>query len=212
MPVETYTERSLPAILRVYGATDWATMEPKAGKKEPDFTEHGVWGVDAANNLYALDWWHKQVETDIGTREFIRLIKRYKPAHWWNEGSLIEKSIAPYVRAAMRTGNAFVTLESKPLILDKGSKLQSFHARWHERTVFFPHNRRWVERIIDQLVRFPAGTWDDAADVCGLIGRGLEEIYAPTPPQSQSRPQLIPYTEAWLTYNDRNRKPAVRYF
>lgn len=211
MPVDTYTDRSLPGTLRVYGATDWATMEPKPGKKEPDFTEHGVIGIDHENKMYVLDWWHKQAETDVGTREFIRLIKRYKPAHWWNEGSLIERSIAPYVRNEMRTKNAFVTLESKPLIQDKGSKLQAFHARWHERSVFFPHNRRWVERIIDQLIRFPAGTWDDAADVCGLLGRGVDEMHAPTPPVIHRQPLLVPFTEKWLMYNDRP-KPKVRYF
>jgi len=26
------------------------------------------------------------------------------------------------------------------------------------------------------------------------------------------RPLLIPFTEEWLTYNDRNQKPKVRYF
>jgi len=212
MNVQGYTDRSLPAVLRVYGTTDWATMEPKKGKKEPDFTEHGIWGVCPQNNLYALDWWFKQAETDVGLRAFIGYIKRYKPAHWWNEGSLIEKSIAPYVRSEMRTQNAFVSLDSLPSIEDKGSKLQSFHARWHERTVFFPIHRAWTEHVIEQLIKFPAGRWDDAADCCGLIGRGLDKMYAPAPPDRVRKPDLVPYTEAWLTYNDRNQKPKVRYF
>jgi predicted phage terminase large subunit-like protein len=164
------------------------------------------------NNIYALDWWFKQAETDVGLREFIRLIKRYKPARWWNEGSLIEKSIAPYVRSEMRIQNAFVTLESLPSIEDKGSKVQSFHARWHEGTVFFPLRRHWTDHVIDQLIKFPAARWDDAVDCCGLIGRGLDQVFAPAPPSPECKPQLIPFTEAWLTYNDRNQKPKVRYF
>ena len=187
-------------------------MEPPPGKKEPDFTEHGVIGVDVRNDIYVLDWWHKQVETDVGTREFLRLVKRYRPTHWWNEGSLIEKSIAPYVRSEMRTKNTFVTLDSLPMITDKGSKLVSFHARVHERTVFWPLKRRWVERVIDQLIRFPGGRWNDACDVCGLLGRGLDKMYAPSPVTPERKPQLIPFTEEWLEYNDRNKKPAVRYF
>jgi predicted phage terminase large subunit-like protein len=212
MQVGTYTDRSLPGTLHVYGTTDWATMEPKRGKKDPDFTEHSVWGVCPQNNLYALDWWFKQVETDVGTREFLRLVKRYKPARWWNEGSLIEKSIAPYVRSEMRIKNAFVTLESLPSIEDKGSKVQSFHARWHERSVFFPLKRLWTDHVVDQLIKFPAGRWDDAVDCCGLIGRGLDQMYAPAPLSLQRKPDLVPFTEAWLTFNDDNRKPKVRYF
>ena len=33
-----------------------------------------------------------------------------------------------------------------------------------------------VADIIGQLLRFPAGKHDDAVDVCGLIGRGLQFI------------------------------------
>ena len=48
---------ALPKTLRIYGASDFATMEPKAGRKEPDFTEHGVWGIDRRGELWAIDWW-----------------------------------------------------------------------------------------------------------------------------------------------------------
>ena len=57
---------ALPKSLRLYGASDFATMEARAGKKEPDFTEHGVWGIDRVGDLWAIDWWSKQCETDVG--------------------------------------------------------------------------------------------------------------------------------------------------
>lgn len=197
---------SLPKHLRFYGASDMATMEPKKGKKEPDFTEHGVWGIDTIGDLWAVDWWFGQKETDKSIAAWIQLIKRWKPIKWWDEGGLIDKAIGPAKREAMRRNNAFVSVESLSSILDKGAKLQGFHARYTARTVHFPQNA-WGDRVIDQLVKFPAGRWDDAADVCGLIGRGLDMMVDAIESKPQTKPQLIPFTQAWLEYNDR---PVVK--
>jgi len=200
-----------PALLRYYGASDYATMEPKKGKKEPDFTEHGLFGLCSEGNLWAIDWWSGQVETDKSIAAFTRLCGVYKPARWWNEGGLIDKAIGPAIRERMRRTQTFTALESLPSILDKGAKLQAFHARVTAGTVYFPIRRPWADRVIDQLVKFPAGRWDDAADVCGLIGRGLDQMFDPQLPSLAKEPNLVPFTEAWLTYNDGCDKPKVRY-
>lgn len=201
----------LPATLRVYGASDYATMEPQKGKKEPDFTEHGVVGMCPRGDLWFLDWWYGQKETDKSIAQFIRLAGVWKPQRWWNEGGLIDKAIGPAIRDAMRRANRYVAIESLPSVLDKGAKLQSFHARAAAGTVHFPIRAPWAERVIEQLVKFPAGRWDDAADVCGLIGRGLDQMFAPSEPVAQRKPMLVPFTAAWLEH-DQFAKPKVRYF
>lgn len=201
----------LPSTLRVYGATDWATMEPARGKKEPDFTEHGVWGIDSVGKLYALDWWYKQAETDKGAAEYIKFVQKYKPVRWWNEGGLIDKALAPHVRKLMRDTHTYTVLESLPSIQDKGLKLQAFHNLVANGMVYFPLRRAWTERVIDQLIKFPGGRWDDAADVCGLIGRGIDKMFDAQPPVVKPKPLLVPFTEAWLEYGS-NPKPKVRYF
>jgi hypothetical protein len=65
---------------------------------------------------------------------------------------------------------------------------------------------------MEQLIKFPAGRWDDAADVCGLIGRGVDQMFDAQLPLSASKDILVPFTERWLEYNDRNKAPKVRYF
>jgi predicted phage terminase large subunit-like protein len=203
---------ALPRSLRIYGASDYATMEPKHGKKEPDFTEHGIWGVDRVGDLWAVDWWSKQCETDVGIAAFIRLVAQWKPIKWFNEGGLIDKAIGPAIRSSMQHSQKFVSVESLPSLDDKAIKLQAFHARATALTVHLPVRRKWAEDLIDQLVKFPGGRWDDKADVCGLIGRGVDQMVDARLPSHESRPLLVPFTEAWLTYNDRNEKPKVRYF
>lgn len=202
---------ALPSALRIYGASDYATMEPEKGKKEPDFTEHGVVGVDTIGDLWFIDWFFGQCETDEGIRQWIRLVNLYRPMKWWNEGGTIDKAIAPAIRDAMRRNGRFVAIEALPSLDDKAVKLIAFHARCAARTVHFPIRRKWAEHVIDQLIKFPGAKHDDAADVCGLIGRGVDQMLDASVPVAQPRPQLIPFTEKWLEYNQFST-PKVRYF
>lgn len=211
---------ALPKSLRLYGASDFATMEPRKGKKEPDYTEHGVWGLDKRGELWAVDWWSKQCETDVGIAAFIRLIGFWKPVMWFNEGGLIDKAIGPTIRKAMRDAHRFVTIDQLPSLEDKAVKLQAFHAMATAGVVHLPVNRKWSDGagangeggVITQLVKFPGGRWDDKADVCGLIGRGIDQMYDARVPSESVKPSLVPFTEKWIEYNDKADKPKVRYW
>lgn len=211
---------ALPKTLRIYGASDMATMVPTKGKKEPDFTEHGVWGLDARSELWAIDWWSGQVETDTGVAQWLRLVRMWKPLMWFDEGGLIDKSIGAFKRKAMRDASTYVAIESLPSMQDKGMKLQAFHAMAQAGIIHVPVNRPWSDGngirgeggLITQLVKFPAGRWDDKADVCGLIGRGIDKMFDAQVPIKDTKPLLVPFTEKWLEYNDRSQEPKVRYF
>ena len=209
--LEEYMLLARPASLRIYGASDYATMEPRAGKKEPDFTEHGVFGLSHTAELWALAWWYKQCETDKGIAAFINLVRTWKPIKWFNEGGLIDKAIGPQIRKSMRDARAFVAIEQLPSLQDKGVKLQAFHAMASAGVIHFPMCA-WGERVVEQLIKFPAGRWDDAADVCGLIGRGVDKMFDAQLPFQETKSIIVPFTEAWLEYNDRASKPKVRYF
>lgn len=203
---------ALPRNLIYYGASDHATLEPQKGKKEPDFSEHGIVGVDTAGDLWFVDWWFGQKESDKVTTEFIRLLRRWKPRKWWTEGGTLDKGIGPFIRKEMRRNRTYVTVDTLPSLENKGVKLQAFHAMASAGAVHFPIKRPWAERVIDQLVKFPSGRFDDAADVCGLIGRGLDKMQNAKLPEEHKRAILVPYTEAWLAYNDVPDKPVERFF
>jgi predicted phage terminase large subunit-like protein len=202
---------ALPSYLRPYGATDWATLEPTKGKSEPDFTEHGVWGTDYQSRLFALDWWSRQAETDKGTDAFLKLVRRWKPVRWFHEGGTIDKALAPHIRKEMRRTSTFTVLEALPSMADKGVKLQAFHSLVSNGMVYGPMGARWWEEVIDQLVKFPGGRWDDKADVCGLIGRAVDKMFdanLPAPPKVEV---VKPFSAQWLEYGS-DPKPKVRFF
>jgi predicted phage terminase large subunit-like protein len=210
--IETYDNLdALPASLRVYGASDYATMAPRTGKEEPDYTEHGVCGIDAIGDLWFIDWWSGQVETDKSVAAFIALVGLHKPTRWFNEGGLIDKALSPHIRNQMRLTRNFVAIEQLPAMVDKAVKLQAFHAMATAGCIHFPVRRRWAEEVMDQLVKFPGGRWDDKADVCGLLGRATDLMFSANLPSVEKRPMLVPFTEAWLEYGS-DPKPKVRYF
>jgi predicted phage terminase large subunit-like protein len=202
---------ALPKSLRIYSASDYATMSPRHGKKEPDYTEHGIWGLDRQGDLWAIDWWSGQVETDKGIAAFIRLLRQWSPVKHFNEGGLIDKAIGPTIRKSMSEAQKFVAIESLPSLDDKAVKLQAFHARVTAGTVHVPIRRKWAEDLIDQLVKFPAGRWDDKCDVCGLIGRGIDQMFDARAEVADHRPSLIPFSAKWLEWGS-DPKPKVRFF
>ena len=42
--------------------------------------------------------------------------------------------------------------------------------------VYFPKNAPWVNDLVAELLRFPAGKNDDQVDVLGLFGRMLDQM------------------------------------
>jgi predicted phage terminase large subunit-like protein len=186
-------------------------MEPRHGKKEPDFTEHFVVGVDKIGDIWFVDNWSRQCETDVAIAAFIRLVALWKPIRWANEGGLIDKAIGPAIRSAMQHAQKFVAIEMLPSLDDKAIKLQAFHARATAGTVHFPVRRAWAESCIEQLVKFPGGRWDDKADVCGLIGRLVDKMFDARASLAEAKPLLVPFTAAWIEYGS-DEKPKVRYW
>jgi predicted phage terminase large subunit-like protein len=215
-----------PKHLTIYGASDYATKEDKG-----DYTEHGIMGLGEAqvtipvpdenghvkmtkaSPFYFLDWWYGQKTTDATIAAKVALVQRHKPRRWWNEGGPIDNAISPAVHRAMRENVPRVHVEIVPLtsIKNKAVKLASFQARAAAGLVYFPINRPWADRVIDQLCAFPAGKYDDGADVCGLLGRGVDDMMLPHAPTATVRKSLVPFSVAWLEYTDEESNMKVRY-
>lgn len=199
----------LPASLTYYGATDNATKEDKG-----DYTEHGVMGLDRNLDFWILDWWYGQKTTDVTIAEFIKLVRLHHPRRWWNEGGPIDNAISPAVRDAMQNGKppCYVQLEALTSVKNKAIKAASFQARAAAGRVHLPMRREWATRLVDQLCGFPAAKYDDAVDVCGLLGRGIDSMMRPYDPEARpERKGLKPFTAEWLEYTE-NRDVKPRYF
>lgn len=215
---EPYYYDTLPESARRTPRTICSDFAVSEGKN--DFTEHGVWTVDSEDTLFAVDWFYEQCDTGRGLDQMLRMVEIHRCLVGFNEGGVIDKAIRPGFITALRDWNAerkkrnlppmFIDLRALPSIQDKLAKLSPFQARASVGKVRFPRNAPWSERVIMQLLAMPAGRHDDAADVCGLAGRGLEQTVVPTNPQLIRKVGLKPYTAAWLEWQE-NLKPAIRY-
>jgi predicted phage terminase large subunit-like protein len=209
---EPGTPGGRPKHLTIYAASDFATKQDKG-----DFTEHGIWGIDEIGDLWALEWWYGQKTTDIWIAQMVMMIRKYKNLRtpimkWYHEGGPIGNAVTPAINKAMREGQTHVVLQDMTSIQNKAVKLSSFQARAATGTVHFPADRPWADRTIDQLCAFPAGRYDDAADVCGLLARAIDEMSNAHIPSAHSKPQLIPFSVQWLLHQEQDDRQKVRYF
>lgn len=201
---ELYGPTELPKELNIYGSSDWAVTEDT----QADFTEHAVWGEDSEGHLWALDWWYDQKDTENTVDEQVRLMQEWKPIKWFGGRGKDENAIGParnkrlqeLARRGQGVRTEYVLL---PDDKDKIAKSNSFRDRAMRGMVHFPKGTPWAARVIDQLVAFPAGRWDDAVDTCGFIGRGQDQMYAARKKEQEGKQGGIkPFTAEWLHASD----------
>jgi predicted phage terminase large subunit-like protein len=177
-----------PQPLHYYGASDYAVTEGSG-----DFTEHGIFGLDYNGDLYLLDWWRGQTTSDKWIEIQCDLIARYSPLIWFGESGPIRKAIEPFLKRRMQERQTPCRLEWLASIVDKVVRARAFQARCAMGNVFLPSSSGWLSDLMNQLMRFPAGKYDDGVDVCSLIGRGLEHARPPQMPKPKViEPQRMP--------------------
>lgn len=163
-----------PRDLRIFGASDYA-VTPGGG----DYTEHGIFGLDEADRLFVLDWWHGQTGSDVWIERMCDLIVRHDPLCWVGESGVIRRSVEPYMVQRMRQRNALTRIEWLPSTGDKEARARGAQAMASMGQVQFPARADWTDRVIKQLAAFPAGAHDDAVDVLGLAVRSMSLVGRP---------------------------------
>ena len=174
-----------PKHLRLYGASDYAVTEGGG-----DWTEHGIAGLDANDDLYVLDWWYGQTQADEWIESMLDLVKRHEPLIWFGEAGQIRRAVEPFLNKRMRERRDYCRIEWMPSISDKPTRARAIQARVSQRKVFLPADKEWADRLLQQMVRFPAGAEDDGVDVMSIFGRAIDKFaigYAE--PEKQTQPK-----------------------
>jgi len=164
----------LPDNLRMYGASDYAVTDG-----DGDYTEHGIAGVDASNNLYIADWWRGQTTADVWIEKKCDMILKHAPHCWFGEAGPIRRAIEPFLMRRMQQREAYCRIEWLASIADKPTRARPIQAMASMGKVFLPKNAPWKGELLAQMLRFPAAKFDDGVDVMSLFGRGLEYIRGP---------------------------------
>lgn len=197
-----YKPSALPKHLSYVLGGDYAVTEGKN-----DFTEIGVFGVDEIGDLWEVDWWYKQCDAGEGCERTLDMVKQWKPPMMFNEGGVIDKAMGPLFNLRMRQRRIYTDRRSLPSMQDKVAKCSSFQGRASAKTVHFRDNAN-SRRIVQQLISLPAGRYDDAADVCGLIGRAVDQFPVARVPIPKKRELIKPFTAKWLEHKEHEVKGA----
>jgi len=199
---ERYKEK--PSSLNIYMSSDFAVAEPREGR-DPDRTEHGVFGLAPDDRMYVLDWWHGQVTPDKWIEVLIDLIAKWRPICWFGEGGVIRHAIEALLSRRMIERRIYCRAEWLNPIKDKATRGRAFQARAAMGRVILPEGH-WAERLVNEWVSFPGGKHDDAFDVISSMCQALDEAHPATvrrPAKSKQRhdyntprPQAV---ERWKT-------------
>jgi predicted phage terminase large subunit-like protein len=113
--------------------------------------------------------------------ELLDMVETFKPLKHIAESGVIRKATESYIKRRMRERADWVTLEWLPTTQNKLANARSFQTLASNGRIHFPETV-WAERVISQLLRFPAARYDDAVDACGLIGRLVDQLWAAKKP------------------------------
>jgi hypothetical protein len=202
-----------PARLTYVGAGDYAVTPGKN-----DFTELGVFGVDVNGVLWEVDWWHEQCDTGKSADETLNMISRWRIRMWFNEGGPIDKAMGPLLNLRMRQRASGMDFDEEGnrkapdhrVLADirvltssssKTDKIATFKGLVNAGMVRFRKGAN-SKRIFGQLIAGTAGRHDDAHDVCGLIGRAIDQVPRTFPAPEPAAADIKPMTVEWLEYEE----------
>lgn len=165
--------------LRFYGASDYAVRNNQAA----DYTVHLVVGVDPNDDIYLTELWRDQKSPDVWVEALLDLMARWKTITWAEEMGQIEKGVGPFVTKRQLERKIYGVRRQYSSSLDKAARAQPIRGRAAMGKVLLPRNAPWVINLLQELLRFPAGTHDDQVDTLGLIGRMLDEMIPGSKPK-----------------------------
>ena len=169
-----HNRNEIPDNLTVYAASDYATKDG-AG----DWTFHIVVGVDSEQDIWVLDCWRDQSQADVWVESAIDLMKLWRPVRWFEENSVINKSVGPFLVRRMRERGAFIPRTPVSVASNKSARARSIQGRIQMGMLHVPSDAEWADDFMLELRRFPHTTVDDQVDTIAFIGMGLEQIYGP---------------------------------
>ena len=192
--IHRYRRDEKPHQLSVYAASDYATKD-NAG----DWTVHIIVGVDSQQHIWVLDLWRAQSQSDVWVESAIDLMKTWQPVRWFEENSVINKSIGPFLVQRMRERKAFIPRSPVSVATNKAARARSIQGRIQMGMVHVPSDAEWADDLMLELRRFPNTNVDDQVDTIAFIGMGLEQIYGPMEVVEIDRPDPVSSAEAILT-------------
>ena len=177
-----------PSALHKYASSDFAVTEGGG-----DWTEIWTHGVDPAGDLYlGIDVYSGQTTADVWIEQMIHQFRRHKPFAHFGESGVIRRAIEPVLTRRMHETGTFARLEWITRTRDKAATARALQARMAMGKVYLPDNEHG-QRLMTQMMAFPAGMHDDAVDAAALIALAIDQAH----PATQGVVVQMPKRDRW---------------
>ena len=175
----TYREDDVAnRALKNYIAVDLAISE----KSRADYSVFIVGSLDDQGTLYIRDLIRSRMDAKEIVDTFFALHKRYDPEMFTIEGSMIEKSIGPFLYEQMSKRGQYFNLYTENPTKDKETRARSIQARMRAATVKFNKAADWYSDLEQEMRQFPKSRHDDQVDAIAWLGLTLDKmVEAATP-------------------------------
>jgi predicted phage terminase large subunit-like protein len=171
--------------MRVYAGSDFAVTS-----KGGDFTVHAVVGIDNHSHLYLLDLWRAQAAPDVWCEQLLTMAKRWQPICWAFEKGQILSSVGPFLTRRQTERRIPLYRREFATKTDKETRAQSIRAMMSMHGLRVDTRASWHATFIDEILKFPAGKYDDVVDALSLVGMMLDVVMPGLPPKKDEKVAL----------------------
>ena len=166
-------ERPNKSDLRIYAVSDHAV----GVKQKNDLNCFIIFGVDSNDNVWILDIYWQKAGPEQSVQAMMNLMKMWKPMTWFAESGHITKSIGPFLRKRMLEEKIYVTVQEVTPVNDKVQRAQGIIGRFSMKKIWMPKVGWWVDKAVEEMMKFPYATHDDFVDAMSLMGLVMDQLF-----------------------------------
>lgn len=182
-----YKQKELPPWDEMIFYTAW---DLAVGQKEMNDWSVGITvGVDRQDNLYVVDIQRGRWDSLAIVDKMLETYQTWRPSMTGIERGQIELAIGPLLMktARERSIHGFGYEPLKPGRNDKVARAQSIKGRMQQGRVQFRSGCDITQSLVNEMLRFPAGTHDDGVDAMAYIGKLLDQFAVPRAPKAKPK-------------------------
>ena len=176
--------------MRMFAAWDLAIGE----KQTNDWTVGTIAGLDYTDQVFVVDVIRFRGNADQIAEAIVTSAIRWRVELVGIEKGQLEQAIGPTLRKMMREKRAtFVLSEGDKALVpinDKLSRARPLQGRMQQGMVMFDNSQPWCEKLVEEALRFPAGTYDDQVDSLAWLMRMVMREDPPKPPRRKTASSL----------------------
>lgn len=147
-----------------------------------DYTELATHGYGDGNLYLAIEGWRGQTAADTWIERLIDQFQIHQPLAFFGESGPIRRSIEPFLLRRMSERMQFCRLEWLVRGHDKPTMARPLQAMASMGKIKIA-DTDYGHQLLGQLLRFPAGRYDDGVDMAALMAMAIYQAHpAVTPP------------------------------